>query len=214
MSKSTGNSIVRIRSRLVIDRVAPADRAFTCVGRSGGKIAYSTTIVYGTSIGGAIGALLKGANVSGVTVLENNLADGLRGARIVLYYNAILQTMGSDVTLPCRAAGRPFPDVYWMDNEDRVIGGQHGSNGSGRLRVLPTGELVISGLKWSDMGSYRCVAQSPISKDIVSTFVYPMLEVRSAFTYLNTFNHYVSCRTITKRTLRNVGEIAFASNQT
>lgn len=178
VSKTVANSIVRIRSRLIIDRVAPADRSFTCVGRSGSKTAFSTTMVYGASIGGAIGALLKVANVSGVSVHENNLADGLRMSRIVLYYNAILQTMGSDVTLPCRAAGRPFPEVYWMDNEDRVIGGSHGSNGKGRLRVMPSGELLINGLKWSDMGSYRCVAQSPISKDTVTTFVYPMLEVR------------------------------------
>lgn len=141
-------------------------------------------MVYGTSIGGAIGALLKVANVSGVTVHENNLADGLREARIILYYNAILQTMGSELVLPCRAAGRPFPDVYWMDNEDRVIGGPHGSNGSGRLRVMPNGDLLIRSLKWADMGSYRCVAQSPISKDSVSTFVYPMLEV-SRIKYCN-----------------------------
>lgn len=144
-------------------------------------------MVYGTTVGGALGALLKGANVSGVTVHENNLADGLHEARIVLYYNAILQTMGTEVLLPCRVAGRPFPDIYWMDNEDRIIGGPHRSNGQGRLRVMANGELLINDLKWSDMGSYRCVAQSPISKDSITTFVYPMLDVRYIYNWFNLF---------------------------
>lgn len=129
-------------------------------------------------MGGPIGALLKVANVSGVTVYENNVADGLREARIVLYYNAILQVMGADVTLPCRVAGRPLPEVYWMDNEERIVGAVNGNNGSNRLQVLANGDLLIRGLKWSDMGSYNCVAQSPISKDSISTFVYPMLPVK------------------------------------
>lgn len=42
-----------------------------------------------------------------------------------------------------------------------------------RQKVLPNGDLLISPLRWSDMGTYTCIARNPISKDTAETFVYP-----------------------------------------
>lgn len=42
------------------------------------------------------------------------------------------------------------------------------------LQTLPTGELLISDLKWNDMGTYTCVAKNGIAKDTIQTFIYPL----------------------------------------
>lgn len=44
---------------------------------------------------------------------------------------------------------------------------------------MEKGDLVISKLRWSDMGGYTCVAQSPLDRDMEKTFLYPMDEGKS-----------------------------------
>ncbi|KAF4531341.1 hypothetical protein B566_EDAN017443 [Ephemera danica] len=41
-------------------------------------------------------------------------------------------------------------------------------------RVLKSGSLVISPLKWVDMGQYTCTAENNIGQDSTITFLYPM----------------------------------------
>jgi hypothetical protein len=43
-----------------------------------------------------------------------------------------------------------------------------------RFKILPTGDLLITSLQFKDMGTYICIAKNTVSKDVVSTFVYPM----------------------------------------
>lgn len=48
------------------------------------------------------------------------------------------------------------------------------SFGSLRFKVLGTGELLITNLRFNDMGTYICLAKNSVSKDVVSTFLYPL----------------------------------------
>lgn len=35
--------------------------------------------------------------------------------------NAIFDTIGRNVILPCKTVGRPHPEVYWMDTENNIV---------------------------------------------------------------------------------------------
>lgn len=187
---SSPHSLVRVRSRLIIDRADPAPYEYTCIAQAGGKIAAASATVYGPLSAGIAGMLKSAAvaaaaaaqadgvtnGVIGYTLHANRLAEGLRKPRIVSYYNVIFEQIGNAVFLPCTAVGSPSADVYWLDNEEQLIGSAGtAAPGGARLRVTPDGELLIGELKWSDMGTYRCVARSALGKDMVTTFVYPML---------------------------------------
>lgn len=43
------------------------------------------------------------------------------------------------------------------------------------LQLLDSGDLLISDVNWSDMGGFKCVAESPLGRDTATTFLYPML---------------------------------------
>lgn len=150
--------MVKVRSRLIIDHVLPTDRQFTCVGQSAGNTVHTTTTVIGT----------PGSRRHNITELM--ALDGPRKARITLFYGVYFELIGNSILLPCQSSGRPRPETFWMNPDDQIIG-----NEDPRVRVLATGELYISELKWSDMGSYMCVVRNAVSKDSLSTFVYPLL---------------------------------------
>lgn len=97
---------------------------------------------------------------------------GPKKTRIVSYYTTLFSTIGENVILPCQATGRPFPEFYWTNANDDIIGDQNP-----RFKVLPNGDLMILQLKWSDMGTYRCTAQNAVSKDSVETFLYPSVSI-------------------------------------
>lgn len=158
ITETSPNALVRVRSRLIIEHTSASERTFTCVGRAGSKTAYESTTIYGA----------PGHKSHNLTELLS-LNGGAKKARIVTYYSALFDTIGTNVVLPCKAAGRPNPEIYWLDPDDNVINGR-----DHRLRVHPSGALHISSLRWSDMGSYTCIAKNPLDKDSVSTFVYPV----------------------------------------
>lgn len=157
------HSLVRVRSRLIIDQMTVSERSFTCVGKSGSKIAYATSTVYAFPSSSS-------TNVTDLQRTNNNVILGPKKTRIVFYYNAIFDTIGRTVLLPCKTVGRPHPEVYWMDTENNIV-----DIDDDRYKVLPTGELRISSVRWSDMGLYTCIARNAVSKDTISTFLYPML---------------------------------------
>lgn len=142
--------------------MAVPERQFTCVGRSGSKITHATTTVYASPD--------HPPNVTDLLRVNSNSLLGPKKARIVLYYNAIFDTIGRNVLLPCKTVGRPHAEVYWMDTENNIVDSE-----SDRYKVLPSGELQITSVRWSDMGLYTCIARNAISKDSISTFLYPML---------------------------------------
>lgn len=176
IGESNPNSLARVRSRLIIDYTNSNERQYTCVGRAGGQIAYATTTVLSTP-GGHFGK----HNLTELLSMNNMMLNsGPKKVRVVLYYKVILEQIGSNLMLPCKAVGRPHPEIYWLDNNDRVISGQ-----DPRFKVLSSGELLITNLSWPDMGGYTCVARNAISKDAVSTFVYPVLVSLHFFLFLN-----------------------------
>lgn len=158
--ESSSDSMVRLTSRLIIDRASPSDREFTCVGRAGSKTDYASATVPGVTTTG------RTHNLTELLAI-----DGPKKPRIVLFYSAIFELMGSNIVLPCNIAGRPYPEIFWLDQNEQLVNG----NQDGRVRVLPTGDLLITNLEWLDMGVYTCIARNPAGKDSITTFVYPVL---------------------------------------
>jgi hypothetical protein len=39
---------------------------------------------------------------------------------------------------------------------------------------MPSGDLVISEIRWADMGKYTCVAENKLGRDTATTFLYPL----------------------------------------
>lgn len=150
-------------SRLVIDRMSASERTFTCVAQSGGKISHATTTVYPSGNSGLI------------PMIDN----GAKPARIVSYLTTLLSTIGENVILPCQATGRPFPEIYWTNPNDEIVGDQNQ-----RIKVLPNGDLMILQLKWSDMGTYTCTAHNAVSKDTAETFLYPFVSIFESIRFL------------------------------
>lgn len=152
-----------------------AEKSYTCVGQSGTKTAYATTTVYSSGGSTKIGRFNQ-HNITDLMTINHRI-NSPKKPRIVLYYSVIFEEIGSNVMLPCKAAGRPRPDVYWLDTNENIINGQ-----DPRIRMLPTGELLITYLRWTDMGTFTCVAHNALAKDAVATFVYPVL-VSICFSY-------------------------------
>jgi Immunoglobulin domain len=149
-----------VRARIVIDHPIASERTYTCVGQAGNRKAYASTIVYPAD---------DDADDPIAELPSTKMLANLRPARILHYYDAVFEVIGSNLILPCRSSGRPRSEVYWMDEESNVIGDQEP-----RYKTLPTGELIITSLRWSDMGLYTCVAKNAIAKDTITTFIYPM----------------------------------------
>lgn len=172
ITESNPTSRARAISRLIIDRSIIGDRTFTCVGRSGSKTAIEMTNIYPNENESQSDLLALNA---GITSINSN---GLKKVRILSFYSTIFASIGRSIVLPCKAAGKPHPEIYWLDNAQNVIEPQNS-----RFKVLPNGDLLISTLKWSHMGTYTCVARNPISKDTAETFVYPSVSVTKIFVW-------------------------------
>lgn len=45
--------------------------------------------------------------------------------RIVLFNTIVMELMGTDLILPCKAVGSPKPDIFWIDaNNEQIISNQ------------------------------------------------------------------------------------------
>uniref|UniRef100_A0A182Q760 Ig-like domain-containing protein n=1 Tax=Anopheles farauti TaxID=69004 RepID=A0A182Q760_9DIPT len=170
ITEDTPTSVARVVTRLVIDRASRASQTtYTCIGRAAGQEVSSSTVVYHVDSVSHLG------NYSDMPLLRpagavDSMFKNLKGARITLHFKTLFENMGSTVVLPCKAIGRPLPEITWLNEEGNVVG----SLQDPRFRTLPTGELIITGLRWADMGSYTCVAKNVIAKDESETFLYPI----------------------------------------
>ncbi|ALC44018.1 ImpL2 [Drosophila busckii] len=151
------SAIVRVRSVYVIDHMLSTSRAYTCVGRTGSKTIYATTVVHPSH------------SAQGLIATDKQYETPQK-PRITLTEKTHLDLVGSDVMLPCRVHSVPRARITWRNNEDKEI------VPSNRYKLLPTGELLISNIKWEDMGNYKCTAQNPIGRDTAETFLYPVLK--------------------------------------
>ncbi|KAG6458973.1 neural/ectodermal development factor IMP-L2 [Manduca sexta] len=148
---SNPTSVARITSTLLVSRTVSED-VYTCVVTSGVKIARAITLVYSTD---------------GSTDLSERLKLYPLKPRIVVSYKVYVDTIGNNIVLPCRVKGHPRPHVTWLDNKGAVI------KKDPRMKVLRSGELVISSLRWADMGEYSCRATNAFGSQLANTFVYP-----------------------------------------
>uniref|UniRef100_U5EZP6 Putative neural/ectodermal development factor imp-l2 n=1 Tax=Corethrella appendiculata TaxID=1370023 RepID=U5EZP6_9DIPT len=175
VSEVSPNAFTRVHSRLVLDHSSHAsERSYTCIGRAGGQTTYATTTVIQDEnpSSASSSSSMTTKNLSDLLLNNhNNFYNGLKKARITLFYESMFDVIGSTVILPCKTYGRPLPEVYWLDEEGNVI---NDNVREPRYKTLPTGELIITNLNWSDMGAYTCVAKNAISKDVASTFLYPL----------------------------------------
>ncbi|XP_042898370.1 zwei Ig domain protein zig-3 [Parasteatoda tepidariorum] len=92
-----------------------------------------------------------------------------RAPRIHQWTKTMLENQGESTKIMCRADGVPMPSIKWYDPKEREIDADE----SGRYEVLPSGDLIIRNLKWSDMGNYVCVAENAHGVAQVEAFVYP-----------------------------------------
>lgn len=160
--EGSDTGVVMARSRLLINNLVPVNKAtYTCLARSGSKAAFTTTVIHTSNPG-------KSSNLSEYLLLSQDYQDTPSKPRIVSFYQTVVENSGSTLVLPCKITGYPRPEFYWMDSDDAVITSQ-----DPRVKILKSGELVIQGLDWSDMGLYTCVARNTLGKDSISTFVYP-----------------------------------------
>lgn len=164
-------SRARSISRLIVERSTIAEKEFTCVGRAGSKSEYVSTKVAPSDTNSITDML----NLGGSSVHTT------KKARILSFYRTIFAPIGKTVILPCKATGRPNAEIFWLDAEQNIIDAQNA-----RQKVLQNGDLLISPLRWSDMGTYTCIARNPISKDSAETFLYP--SVSSRFSTISTVN--------------------------
>ncbi|XP_022828625.1 neural/ectodermal development factor IMP-L2-like isoform X1 [Spodoptera litura] len=149
---SNPSSLARVISTLLVTRTSGHD-VYTCLVTSGTKTARATTVVY---------------EKDGSSILSERAKLLPLEPRIVVTYEMYVDTMGNNIVLPCRVKGHPKPHVTWFDNKGTPI-----RNDSARMRVLRSGELVISSLRWSDMGEFTCQATNVFGSQLAKTFVYP-----------------------------------------
>ncbi|XP_054733285.1 neural/ectodermal development factor IMP-L2 isoform X1 [Anastrepha obliqua] len=158
ISESPATAIVRVRSVHIIDHMLSEARTYTCVGRTGGKTIYSSTIVY------------PQPDMKDLVQVRDKPFPGPQKPRIVYNEKLHLDLVDSNILLPCKVHARPRAEVFWMNGEGKLIEQNH------RFKVLPNGDLLISNIQWEDMGAYRCIARNALGKDTADTFVYPVLK--------------------------------------
>ncbi|XP_030380132.1 neural/ectodermal development factor IMP-L2 isoform X2 [Scaptodrosophila lebanonensis] len=159
LSENAPSTIVRVRSVHVIDHMLSEPRTYTCVGRTGSKTVYASTVVYPSQ-----------SDIGDLGLVREKPYPGPQKPRIVYTEKTHLDLIGSNVLLPCKVHARPRAEITWLNNDGKVI------DQSQRFKVLPTGDLFISELKWNDMGNYKCTARSSAGRDSAETFVYPVLK--------------------------------------
>lgn len=174
VTESSGTGIARVRSRLILDHIPTVgEHRFTCVGHVGGQVVHATTVVktssselFPVSLGGHSHRAPSADILNHLGLATSTMPVA---PRITRYFNVLLENIGNTVILPCDAYAQPHPQVYWIDNKESLV-----SRHDPRLKVLPDGSLLITNLKWDDMGGFSCVAKNDLGKDTKSTFLYPM----------------------------------------
>ncbi|XP_038217305.1 neural/ectodermal development factor IMP-L2-like isoform X1 [Zerene cesonia] len=145
------SSLGRVSSTLLVSRSGPRAR-YTCLVVSGPSTARASTVVY---------------SEDGSTELSERSKLVPLAPRILVSYKVFVDIIGANVALPCRVRGHPRPALAWRDNNGKLIKNDH------RMKVLRSGELVIVGLRWEDMGEFTCHASNIFGSAEIKTFVYP-----------------------------------------
>ena len=106
----------------------------------------------------------------------------------------MLENIGQEVVIRCRATGSPKPAISWLANERTIELSTSGSSSSSssssssdvdtslpsKYAVLPSGDLLIRNATFEDMGKYTCTASNMHGTDTVDKiFFYPTEPVSS-----------------------------------
>ncbi|XP_028845977.1 inactive tyrosine-protein kinase 7 isoform X1 [Denticeps clupeoides] len=84
--------------------------------------------------------------------------------KMVPEYTTVYQ--GHTAILHCQATGDPSPHIQWMVKEKMLLAKEE------RVRLMPNGSLVISGVTTDDTGRYTCVAGNSCGISDSSTQLY------------------------------------------
>ncbi|CAH0697882.1 unnamed protein product [Spodoptera exigua] len=150
------SSLALLTSKLVVSSSANGD-VYTCVATSALNQKTASTTVF----------TVDGNDEENLLTLEKLFRMPTKPV-ITTFYTNVFQDIGSELILPCRVESNSQSQIFWQDQNNELI------FGNSRMRVLPSGDLVISPLLWSDMGNYSCIAKNVYGKDTVDTFVYPL----------------------------------------
>ncbi|XP_076290870.1 ecdysone-inducible gene L2 isoform X1 [Lasioglossum baleicum] len=147
--------VARINSKLVLECVTPDDAGLIyCASVSAREVKVSTPTE------------LRVNNQESAS----NDCTSESDPTITLYSPTRVANIGATVILPCRASGKPKPEISWVDNFNVPLS----LSTNLRHRILDDGDLLIEELLWEDMGGYSCQAKSGHRQQIVSTFLYPL----------------------------------------
>lgn len=152
ISESKTVTLGRIQHTILVSRATGED-TYTCLATSGVQTARAITTVYGT-------------DDPSKDISERTKLFPLE-PHIVFYYLMYANSIGNTIALPCRVKGHPKPQITWRNNRGAVV------KNDPRMKVLRSGELVISPLQWSDMGMYTCEANNAFGSQDAKTFLYP-----------------------------------------
>ncbi|XP_045540710.1 neural/ectodermal development factor IMP-L2 [Papilio machaon] len=145
-------SLARVSSTLLVRAGGAAGAEYSCLAVAGHNTLRASTKVY---------------NSNGSTDLSERNKLLPFAPRILVTYKVLVDCIGCNVVLPCRARGHPRPMFSWRDNTGRPVGNDP------RMKVLRSGELIISTLLWTDLGEFTCRATNMFGSTLATTFVYP-----------------------------------------
>lgn len=145
----------KVYAKYIVDRILTEDLILTCVAQSGSKVMYART------------KITPPTQLPGEVPVDPEQFTQF-APRIVYSERIHLQMMGSNVILPCKVHARPEAVVTWYNENGLKVAQMP------RYKFLPSGSLLITNLKWEDMGSYKCVAENDLGSDEAEVFLYPI----------------------------------------
>lgn len=150
------------KSRLFVDCMTPKEEGlYTCVADTPyQRVNANTKVFLSTNLPAEL-------NPSCIPQ-KKSLAHSGQPARIHMWTARLLQIMGNDAVVFCRAIGDPTPTVEWHIGDDEIL------ESDDKFQILDNGDLLIRQVSWNDMGLYTCVARNGLAKDTITTFLYPM----------------------------------------
>ncbi|KAJ8976596.1 hypothetical protein NQ317_005786 [Molorchus minor] len=155
--------LAKVGSRLVINYVLPRHQdVYRCVAESGVQVA--------TAASRLIVSNKEGREMNFTQLINAKILGAHHIPRVTFWASTFMSNIGTDVILPCRFVGNPKPNLYWLDNNNKIIENDE------RFTILPDGELRIRNILWTDMGGYTCVVENSVGEDSIETFLYPMKE--------------------------------------
>nr|XP_027198091.1 neuroglian-like [Dermatophagoides pteronyssinus] len=96
-------------------------------------------------------------------------------AKIYFWTQTLMENMGNNVIIHCRAMGFPKPRINWFVNGQLTPIDESSMNG--KYQVLPNGDLIIHNTTFDDMGVYQCTASNEFGTDSIDEiFFYPTMK--------------------------------------